>query len=88
MGLLEFSKALKTYNKKYEALKISPDEVMNEAKLYFDLLRAWMENPTLIGGPKARDRGSGWSRTGGSRTGPGPNKFQNQGPDRTRTNKI
>ena len=53
MGLLEFSKALKTYNKKYEALKISPDEVMNEAKLYFDLLRAWMENPTLIGGPKA-----------------------------------
>ena len=26
---------------------------MNEAKLYFDLLRAWMENPTLIGGPKA-----------------------------------
>ena len=53
MGLLEFSKALKTYNKKYEALKISPDEVMNEAKLYFDLLREWMENPTLIGGPKA-----------------------------------
>ena len=53
MGLLEFSKALKTYNKKYEGLKISPDEVMNEAKLYFDLLRAWMENPTLIGGPKA-----------------------------------
>ena len=51
MGLLEFSKALKTYNKKYEALKISPDEVMT--KLYFDLLRAWMENPTLIGGPKA-----------------------------------
>jgi len=51
MGLLEFSKAVKTYNKKYEALKISPDEVMT--KLYFDLLRAWMENPTLIGGPKA-----------------------------------
>ena len=53
MGLLEFSKALKTYNKKYEPLQISPDEVLNEAKLYFDLLRSWMENPTLIGGPKA-----------------------------------
>ena len=53
MGLLEFSKALKTYNKKYDALQISPDEVLDEAKLYFDLLRSWMENPTLIGGPKA-----------------------------------
>ena len=52
-GLLEFSKALKTYNSKYEALQISPEEILTEAKHYFDLLRAWMEDPTLIGGPKA-----------------------------------
>ena len=50
MGLLEFSKALQKYNSMYQKVSdISPKDILDEAKLYFDKLREWMQDPTLIG---------------------------------------
>jgi len=56
MGLLEFSRAVRSLPKDYKT-DLNADEILAEAELYFDKLRAWMDDPTIIGG-QAADRHS------------------------------
>ena len=56
MGLLEFSRAVRNLPKDYKT-DLNADEILAEAELYFDKLRAWMDDPTIIGG-QAADRHS------------------------------
>ena len=56
MGLLEFSRAVRNLPTDYKT-DLNADEILAEAELYFDKLRAWMDDPTIIGG-QAADRHS------------------------------
>ena len=51
MGLLEFSKAVINLPDDHEIkLKLYSVAIKLEAELYYDKLRMWMADPTLIGG--------------------------------------
>ena len=51
MGLLEFSKAVINLPDDHEMkLKLDSVAIKLEAELYYDKLRMWMADPTLIGG--------------------------------------
>ena len=51
-GMLEFSKALRKYEKSGKS-KTTSKYYLEEAEKSFDLLRKWIEDPTLLGRPKA-----------------------------------
>ncbi|CBY32635.1 unnamed protein product [Oikopleura dioica] len=57
MGLLEFSKAVTNLPDNHEMkLKLDAVQIKTEAVLYYDKLRMWMADPTLIGGQSADRR--------------------------------
>jgi len=54
VGLLEFSRTIKNLPEGHEQkTRLNADEIYAEAELYFDKLRTWMADPTIIGGQAA-----------------------------------